>query len=444
MSKTASLAKTQAEIFESSSIGPRSEERRLLAAAIAARDEIDREAQALLRAKARARDDRVAAFGALEDAEAALADAREQGARELTASYISGEPNAEASEVPEAEAALERARRRYADLKAIADELETRKAEAGSSVPALRVADAVRGVVRNADVVRRMVQDFRVAERTFRVYEATLCFFAQQHGSRRPQASRAVSGCNALRRSRSRLGCGCRSVGAESRRRFAGLTAMSLSRIASQNQREPRGRPFGLSEGLPYLETPEAAWRPSWGEAALRQRVLVQVHEAGHACAIYSLGGNARIRLEIRRYSDGRCAFGGETRERRPRRFDRDYASIALAGIAAEERYSKWMGWDRPDADDRSFAGDRANIGKAFALSAPRDSAAAFGDEILARVREELNAAWPAVLALADALVWPELEAAESGPPGEYFSEMSAAEVAAICDAAGLSHVRGA
>ncbi len=181
MSKTSALM-TPTEVSGNGSSGEgRSKERRALAEAIAQRDEVEREAQALLRARSRARDDRVAAFGALEDAEAALADAREADARELVATYVSGEPSAEASEVPAAEAALERARRRYAEVKAIADELSARKDEPGRGIPALRVTEAVKAVVRASPAVRRRAEDFRVAERAFHVYAATLSFFASRN-----------------------------------------------------------------------------------------------------------------------------------------------------------------------------------------------------------------------------------------------------------------------
>ncbi len=264
--------------------------------------------------------------------------------------------------------------------------------------------------------------------------------------------------------------------------------AMSAGWVASGNHTDPRGRPFGLSPLLPYPGALEAARRPGvsqrqaakvlgvsqrtisndvskncleieqklltpatatrqanekkrkavleamgWDESALRRRKLVQVHEAGHAVAI---GGEAIIRLVIRRYRDGLYNFGGETRELRPRRIDADYAFIALAGIAAEAKFCRdEMFWPAPSANDCSFDGDRANLKRSLAFISAADA-----DKAVARLNRALERHWNAILALMDALgdIWPDYEA-ESGPPGrEYFREMPAETVREILRDAGL------
>ncbi len=219
---------------------------------------------------------------------------------------------------------------------------------------------------------------------------------------------------------------------------------MSAGRVASGNQTERQGRAFALPPLRPYRREAAGRLRPSssmgWDEPALRRRRLVEVHEAGHACAILLAGGEARVRLIIQRCHDGLFNFMGETSGRYPRRIDADLAFVALAGIGAEERYCREMGWERPSADDVAFAGDNANVARALALAAPRENAEALGDVISARVRDELSAAWPAVLALAGALdaYWPDAEADDGPAVGEFAGEMSAEEVAAICRDAGL------
>jgi hypothetical protein len=81
--------------------------------------------------------------------------------------------------VADAEAALVRARRRLADLSVIEEELSAERAP-GRSIPNIKVEEAVRAVVKAHPTVRRLVEDWQNAERTFRVYEATLIWLAGQ------------------------------------------------------------------------------------------------------------------------------------------------------------------------------------------------------------------------------------------------------------------------
>ena len=121
------------------------------------------------------------------------------------------------------------------------------------------------------------------------------------------------------------------------------------------------------------------------------------------------------------------------------RSLDADFAFVAAAGIAAERRFCRWMGWPEPSADDGAFAGDNANIERALEFVSPADA-----DRAVARVGRELDWVWEAVLALVDALVWPDAAADADPAVGEFIGEMGFAEVAEICFAAGLTHDRGA
>ncbi len=176
MSKTDAAKTPTVETFENLS---RSPERSALAAAIAERNETEAAAAAFRRAQARARDDRVRALGEVEAARGRLAEAREAARSSLVGAYIDGdEGDGDDGGVAAAEAALAAAERRYSDLKTVSDGLSARKDEAGSHVPALRVAEAVRAVVKSAPVVRRLVNDYRAAERAFQTYHATLVYLA--------------------------------------------------------------------------------------------------------------------------------------------------------------------------------------------------------------------------------------------------------------------------
>ena len=141
----------------------RSEVRQRLADAIRARDEADREDGALARARQRASQDLFAQRRLVEAAESVLAEAKERDARELVATYVSGEPNAEPSGVPEAEAALRRAREKLAEIEAISADLAGRGRAPGFSVPNAEVERAIRDIVRNCPTIRRLVEDYRTA-----------------------------------------------------------------------------------------------------------------------------------------------------------------------------------------------------------------------------------------------------------------------------------------
>ncbi len=171
MSKSAAVQKTQNSESVESSL--RSPEREALAAAISARDEAEAEDAALRSARERALRDRMVARRAVEAAEEALAEAKEADARELVSSFVSGEPNAAPSDVPGAVDALERARRRLAELEAVGRELGEPLPRAGRSIWDVKVDEAVKAVVKDSSIVRRLINDFRAAESAFRVYEAT-------------------------------------------------------------------------------------------------------------------------------------------------------------------------------------------------------------------------------------------------------------------------------
>jgi hypothetical protein len=157
----------------------RTPEREALAEAIALRDEASAQSATLTQARSRAASDRFAAIRDVENCERALTNARETSRSVLVDAFIAGE-SIDDSAVADAETALSRAQRRLADLTTIADELDAHQRPPGSSVPASRVTEAVRAVVKTHPTVRRLVQDFDTARRTFREYEATLIFLVNQ------------------------------------------------------------------------------------------------------------------------------------------------------------------------------------------------------------------------------------------------------------------------
>jgi hypothetical protein len=163
----------------------RSQERQALAAAIRARNEAEARESTLTKAAERARADAFLARRAVEAAEAALNRARETARASLVDAYVgdgdSDDSRAAPSDVIEAEATLAAAQRRLSDLQLVEKELSVRTGPApGRSLPGMRVDEAVREVVRSHPTLRRLVQDFRLAERTFRTTEATLIWLAGQ------------------------------------------------------------------------------------------------------------------------------------------------------------------------------------------------------------------------------------------------------------------------
>jgi hypothetical protein len=170
------------QISESSSNEqrPRSPEREALAAAIEIRDASASQTASLVQARARAAQDRFAAARAVEAAESALTAARETLRAQLVDAYISGE-DIDTHDIADAESALAKAQRRLADLSSIADGLAAHERQPGSSVPALNLVAAIRDVIKAAPITRRLVEDYRTAERTFQQYQATLIFLAGQH-----------------------------------------------------------------------------------------------------------------------------------------------------------------------------------------------------------------------------------------------------------------------
>lgn len=168
-------ATSQSEI--SSNGQPRSNERAALAEAIALRDAAQAEDEALKQARARAASERFKAARAVEDAERALTSAREAARSTLVDAYVSGE-DIDDRDVADAETALTAAQRRLADLQTVADALSSHRQAPGHSVPALKVTAAVRAIVRAHPTVRRLVQDFDTAKRTFETYHSTLRWLA--------------------------------------------------------------------------------------------------------------------------------------------------------------------------------------------------------------------------------------------------------------------------
>ena len=158
--------------------GSRSAEREALAEAIRIRDAAHDESSQLNKAHQRAKADAFLARRTVEAAEAALTKLQETARFALADAYLNEEA-ADRSEIAEAEAALATAQRRAAELALIAQELGERSSPApGRSVPNRRVEESVRAVVKSAPIVRRLVTDFRVAEKTFQQYHSTLRWLA--------------------------------------------------------------------------------------------------------------------------------------------------------------------------------------------------------------------------------------------------------------------------
>lgn len=163
--------------FETYESGSRSPEREELASAIRIRNSAQDEDEALKAAKQRAASDRFKAARAVEDAERALTSAREAERSTLVEAYVSGE-DSDGRDVADAETALSAAQRRLADLQSIADGLSSHGQAPGRSVPATKVTKAVQAVVQAHPTVRRLVQDFDTAKRTFQTYHSTLRWLA--------------------------------------------------------------------------------------------------------------------------------------------------------------------------------------------------------------------------------------------------------------------------
>jgi hypothetical protein len=160
----------------------RTAEREQLAAAIAARDAADQREATLAKAAERARADAFAARRAVEDAERALNRAREAARESLVDAYVGDDIRTAPSDVIEAERTLATAQRRLSDLQLVEQELGARSGPApGRSLPSTKVDQAVRAVVKAAPITRRLVEDFRTAERTFQQYHSTLRWLAA-HG----------------------------------------------------------------------------------------------------------------------------------------------------------------------------------------------------------------------------------------------------------------------
>jgi hypothetical protein len=155
----------------------RTPEREALAAAIALRDATAAQTASVVQARARAASDRFAAARAVEEAERALTLARETSRAQLVDAYMSGE-DVDDRDIADAEWELAKAQRRLADLSTIADGLSAHERQPGHSIPATKVTAAVRAVVQACPSVRRLAQDFAVAQRAFREYEATLIWLA--------------------------------------------------------------------------------------------------------------------------------------------------------------------------------------------------------------------------------------------------------------------------
>jgi hypothetical protein len=164
--------------LETSQNSLRSREREALAEAIRVRNEADQREATLTKAAERARADAFLARRAVEAAQTALNSARDKARLALADAYIDGEVD-DGSAVTEAERTLAQAQRRLSDLQLVEQELAARTGPApGRSLPAIEVDKRVRAVVRAHTNVRRMVEDFDTARRTFQQYEATLIFLA--------------------------------------------------------------------------------------------------------------------------------------------------------------------------------------------------------------------------------------------------------------------------
>jgi len=90
-----------------------------------------------------------------------------------------------------------------------------------------------------------------------------------------------------------------------------------------------------------------------WEWAASRERRRIAVHESSHAVAAILCGGDAHIRLNVRRYPDGLYNFDGLTVCRNHPRHD---GFIAGAGVIGEAVYCSSRG--QPAPPQRCWASD--------------------------------------------------------------------------------------
>ena len=162
--------------------------------------------------------------------------------------------------------------------------------------------------------------------------------------------------------------------------------------------------------------------------AARRERRCICVHEAAHAVVAIIKGGQASVRLIIRRDADDFLFFSGCVTERRCTR----NPLVAAAGFVAEEKYCAARGWS---VCDEASETDMKNVDEAVG----QDQAGMYSERTLALERARATLDDPEVwfaghTCLADALMgcWP-----DAVGPGEFVGEMSAAAVAATC---GLAH----
>jgi hypothetical protein len=152
--------------------------RETLRQAIALRDEADQDAATFEAARRRAAEDRFRQARTVEDAERALRQAQEARRLSLVDAFIDGNSDDTDTAIAEAENVLSRAQRRLVELRTIEQELADRKQPVGHSIPGTRVAEAVREVVKNSSIVRRLCQDFETARDCFEQYHATLVHLA--------------------------------------------------------------------------------------------------------------------------------------------------------------------------------------------------------------------------------------------------------------------------
>jgi hypothetical protein len=172
------MTSTTPEISRNSSTGQRSPQREILAAAIRARNEADQREATLAKAAERARADAFLARRDVDDAQRALTQAQETARLALADAYIDGEAEDDGV-VTEAERTLAQAQRRLSDLAMVEQELSARSQPApGRSLPDIEVGKRVRAVVKDCPTLRRLVDDFRTAERTFQQYHSTLRWLA--------------------------------------------------------------------------------------------------------------------------------------------------------------------------------------------------------------------------------------------------------------------------
>ena len=152
----------------------RSPERQQLAAAIRERDEAEQQAACLKQAQNRSAADLFLARRDVEAAEAALKRPPDTDA--LVEAYMNGrEPDRSVMRAAEAE--LDRARSRLADMETIAAALRDTPVYDEN----WRVREAVRAVVSADPAVRRVVLDYDKTKKYFRVIHATARWLIQQN-----------------------------------------------------------------------------------------------------------------------------------------------------------------------------------------------------------------------------------------------------------------------